>query len=344
MDTGELQERIERSTRTGTPRSDATFFKFAGALLTLLMVMSAVPAIAESSDTTGARPVSLSIADVNIPDARLPAKCKFIKEERFVSVQAHMLYEMAGAPEATRVLKPPVHKSFQTIQCGKDAGTVYYYEYDDVGDVLSARSFVDGLIWGGGAPTEMHPDLILAQDNVLVVVSSRTPETLRKLVRIEDMPRVKLTPLAGEQDVGAGVLVTFPPSLKVVSSTMPHGATNFRAYGAGLKIGITGIPTGQPRAQPDFVASTVDNAARQYAETSRVFPAAQTSNAPKYNAARSTQCSDGGKYAVFPDASFACMTILVISADQMVLVVSVGTDSLELDDYKAAMAALLAAH
>jgi hypothetical protein len=38
------------------------------------------------------------------------------------------------------------------------------------------------------------------------------------------------------------------------------------------------------------------------------------------------------------------MTILLISADQMVLMVSIGTDSLELEDYKAAMAALLAAH
>lgn len=343
MDIAELQECIHQPARTGTSKAYVTSFAFAGVLLALLMGVDG-PAIAESSDTTGAKPATLSIADVNIPAAQLPTGCKFIEEERFVSVQAHTLYEMAGAPELAKVLKPPVRKAFQTIQCGKDAGTVYYYEYGHIADVLSARSFVDGLIWGGGAPTEMHPELILAQNNMLVVVSSRAPETLRKLVRIEDMPRVKLTPLTGEQDVGAGVLVTFPASLKVVSSTMPHGATNIRAYGQGLKVGITGIPTGQPRAKPDFVVGAVDKAARQYAGASRPFPGTQTLKAPKYNAATSTQCSESGKYAVFPDASFACMTILVISADQMVLVVSVGTDSIELDDYKAAMAALLAAH
>ena len=335
MNTAELQDR----TKTG----GATGLALARALLALLIAGSA-PAIADSSDSTRAKPALLSIADVNISAPQLPAGCKFIEEERFVSIQAHTLYEMAGAPETAKVLKAPVRKAFQTVQCGKEAGTVYYYEYSDIADVLHARTFVDNLIWGGSAPTEMHPELILAQDNMLVVVSSRAPDTLRKLVRVEDMPLVQLTQLAGEQDVGVGVLVTFPASLKVVNSTMPEGATNFRVYGRGLKVGITGIPTGQPRAAPDFVAGTVDKAGRQYASASRPFPAAQTLKAPKYNAAHSTQCSDSGKYALFADASFACMTVLVISADKMVLVVSVGTDSLELDDYKAAMSALLAAH
>jgi hypothetical protein len=311
--------------------------------LAALLAAGAVPAFAGTPDAA-AKPAPLSIADVNIPAAQLPAGCAFIEEERFVSVQAHSLYEMAGLPEMAKVLKPPVRKAFQTVQCGKDAGTVYYYEYGDIADVLRVRTFVDALIWGDTAPTEEHPELILAQRNLLVVVSSRAPETLRKLVRIEDMPRVKLTELAGEQDVGAGVLVTFPASLKVVNSTMPLGATNFRVYGRGLKVGITGIPTGKPRATLEFVAGTVDKAGRQYASEARPFPAAQTVKAPKYNAAHSTQCSDGGKYALFADASFACMTILVMSADQMVLVISAGTDALELDDYKAVMAALLAAH
>ena len=158
------------------------------------------------------------------------------------------------------------------------------------------------------------------------------------------MPRIKITQLTGEQDVGGGVFVTFPESLKVVSSTMPEGATNFRVYGRGLKVGITGLPTDRPRMDADFVAGSVDNAAKHYADATHPFPAAKTMKAAKYNAAQSTQCSEGKKYAVFQDASFSCVTILIMSADKMVLIVSVGTDSLDLADYKAVMAALLNAH
>lgn len=313
-------------------------------VLLVILIARCASAIAATDNVAGSKPAQLSIEDVNISVQQLAAGCKFIKDERYVSTQAHMLYTMVNTPNIVKLLKPPVRQSLQSIQCGKIAGTIYYYEYSDLSDANTARGFIEGLVWGGAAPTSMHPELILGQNNMVVVISAREPEAFRKLVRIENMPRMQLTPLTGEQDVGAGVLINFPPSLKVVSSTMPHGATNFRIYGRGLKVGITGIPTGQPRAEPDFVAGTVDNAGRQYARPSQPFPAAKTMNALKYNAAHSTQCSDGEKYAVFPDASFSCLTILVISADQMVLVVSIGADSLELDDYKVALAALLAAH
>jgi hypothetical protein len=313
-----------------------------GVLLTV-SIAGCSSAFAGTGNEVNPKP-ALSIEDVNIAALKLPADCKLIEKESFVSNQAHMLYATTNAPTIIKVLKPPLRQSLQSIQCGKSAGTIYYYEYSGLTDANQARGFAEGLIWGGPSPTPMHPELILGQDNMLVVISAHEPETLRKLVRIENMPRMQLTPLSGEQDVGAGVLINFPKSLKVVSSTMPHGATNFRAYGSGLKVGITGIPTGKPRAEPDFVAGAVNDATRQYGHPSHPFPAAQTMKSQKVNAAYSAQCSDGEKYPIFPDASFACSTVLIISADEMVLVVSIGADSLELDDYKAIMAALLAAH
>jgi hypothetical protein len=341
----EHQNRNQRSAWTGAP-----FSAFAAALFTLVMAGSA-PAIADPGDTASDKAAVLSITDVNIQATQLPEGCKFIDEERFVSPQANSLYELAGGTMPMKALKLLVRKSFQTIQCENNAGTVYYYEYKDSNDARLSRGFVAGLIWGESAPTEKHPELILIQNNILVVISSRTPETLRKLLRIVDTPREPIKPLAGEyskplteeQDIGGGVLVSFPSSLKFVKYPMPDGATNFRVFGRGLKVAITGIPTGQPRASSFFVFNSANRGVRVYGQ-SPPFPPAQIQQTPKYNAAHTTQCSASGKYPVFPDHHFTCVTTLIISVDNMVLFISAGMDSLELDDYKAAMAALLAAH
>ena len=150
-----------------------------------------------------------------------------------------------------------------------------------------------------------------------------------------------------ERDVGGGVLMSFEHPLVVRQYPMPHGATNFRVLGNELKVGITGVPTGKPKESSDFVLKQLETAKGQYTGTGTpVVGERQAFSSTKFNAAYVPICSGNGDktFHVFADASFSCVTTAILSADNMVLLISVGSNSLESADYKVALKAIREAH
>lgn len=123
--------------------------------------------------------LGITLEDVKLDPKALAPACSPTKGEYAVSLQAALHF--ATVDQAPRVLfKPPIRKTYQSFKCGAAKSTIYYYEYASKADLEAARGFVEGSIWGGKSPSEEHPELIIARDNVLVVISSRDPGSFKK--------------------------------------------------------------------------------------------------------------------------------------------------------------------
>jgi hypothetical protein len=127
----------------------------------------------------GSLVLGLTLEDVKLDPKVLAPGCSPIKGEHPVSIQAATHY--ATVEKAPAVLfKPPRRKAYQSFKCASAKSTIYYYEYASVADLDAARGFTEGTIWGGEGPSAEHPELIIARDNVLVVISSRDPGIYKK--------------------------------------------------------------------------------------------------------------------------------------------------------------------
>jgi hypothetical protein len=120
-----------------------------------------------------------TIDDVKLDPQVVASRCTRIRGEFGISMQARIFY--ANVEKSPPVLsKPPTRKTFESFTCGGSKSTLYYYEYANATELGRAKSFAEGQIWGAGGPTKEHPELIIAIDNVLVVISSRQPEFFKK--------------------------------------------------------------------------------------------------------------------------------------------------------------------
>lgn len=113
-----------------------------------------------------------TIDEVKISASALGPNCRFIDGDYAVSMGARTLYEMINNSQLTALMSPPAKKLHQSVACGNDKGTVYYYEYSSTTDLDLARGFVEGLVWGKGGRSSLHPERILSKENVLLVISS----------------------------------------------------------------------------------------------------------------------------------------------------------------------------
>ncbi|HUR41960.1 MAG TPA: hypothetical protein VM240_12425 [Verrucomicrobiae bacterium] len=82
-----------------------------------------------------------------------------------------------------KVKEPLSRKSLESMQCGDDKGTIYYYEYPSEDGAMAAESFIKGMLWGAEERSPMHPDIVERQGKVMVVVSARNPEVFQDHVR-----------------------------------------------------------------------------------------------------------------------------------------------------------------
>lgn len=106
---------------------------------------------------------SLMLRDADLPEGRHFAKMSHIK-----SIQAATLYK--DPTMYSFIIGDVEQKAAQSID-GSDAenGSVLYFRFSKP---LGDHGFIDGLIWGEDmAPTEEHPEEILAKDNVMVILS-----------------------------------------------------------------------------------------------------------------------------------------------------------------------------
>lgn len=135
----------------------------------ILALAGAVPAGADGA-------AAKTLEQVMLQPAMLAPRCKPIEGEFAISMQARAFYAMAEKGEMTDLVPPPAHKAWQSFDCGGERSTIYYYEYRDEAEFQRAFAFAKGFIWGEGGRSAMHPEYLIPESNMLVVISSRDAE------------------------------------------------------------------------------------------------------------------------------------------------------------------------
>ena len=143
-------------------------------IFTICAAILLVPLAPLWATEAAAEPLKLS--NVVLPPEALPEGCALIEGIHAVSGQAHAQYTDDFAGQITGA--KPVAKQFQSMQCDKVAGTVFYYQYATEGDAVEALSFIQTLVWGEKKPSSMHPELIDRWKNIVVVVSFKHPRPI----------------------------------------------------------------------------------------------------------------------------------------------------------------------
>jgi hypothetical protein len=92
------------------------------------------------------------------------------------SIQATLLYKN---PEIhSYILGETIHKEFQTFKYKGDKGSILYFEFDE--NAEKAKGFLEGLLWGGDEPTKSHPEKIIIDDKLMIIVSFPLKSKIRK--------------------------------------------------------------------------------------------------------------------------------------------------------------------
>lgn len=82
------------------------------------------------------------------------------------------------------MLPPLEGKQAQSLRCGKEKGTIYYFAFADADSRERAEKFIRPLLWGSDHPTSEHPEQIEKGRNLLVVISfKKTPPKVLEAIR-----------------------------------------------------------------------------------------------------------------------------------------------------------------
>jgi len=102
------------------------------------------------------------------PDEVKPS-CEMITGEHPVRKETQTFYEQGINSE---LLPLVLNKRLQSFRCGKQKGTLYYFEYTDIPEREKAEVYARTTLWGGGkAPTPKYPDQIFHSDRFLMILS-----------------------------------------------------------------------------------------------------------------------------------------------------------------------------
>ena len=112
----------------------------------------------------------------------IPAECSLIEGAFPVDMQTAILYERYDIYK--NMLPPLEDKQAQSLQCGKEKGTIYYFAFVDADKRERAEKFIRPLLWGSDHPTSEHPEQIEKGRSLLVVISfKKTPPKLLEAIR-----------------------------------------------------------------------------------------------------------------------------------------------------------------
>jgi hypothetical protein len=117
-----------------------------------------------------------------LKESESPKDCKVIDGKYAVDLQTQTLDERY---ELYKSLLPPLSgKQAQSFKCGKQRGTIFYYEYSSQADRVEAEKGIRRLLWGEDHSTPEHPEQIAHVENVLIVVSfEKVPDVLLTAIR-----------------------------------------------------------------------------------------------------------------------------------------------------------------
>lgn len=130
---------------------------------------------------------ALVLSEFMLPAGGLPAGCVAIEGEHAISMQAAVLHggavfgdPTAGGPHGAGFVGKPVARQAQSLRCGKDEGTIYYYQFATEAEAAHTLGFITKDVWGEDHPTAMHPELIDRWGDIIVVISFPHPEPIEK--------------------------------------------------------------------------------------------------------------------------------------------------------------------
>lgn len=173
------------------------------------------------------------VAGILVKREELPVNIKFVKGMPCASRQPRAYFEtpdpeklLGGrpVPKALKALFPkPTRKECQSFAAeGGTPGSVFLFEYSDK-DVISARRYFPGYLWGDRGRTPQHPEELLHHGNLVWVLSFPRgdpaaewyKERLRKKFRVPAVRwRPELLPLGKQiakaytaEDADAGIRI-----------------------------------------------------------------------------------------------------------------------------------------
>ncbi|MBZ5530165.1 MAG: hypothetical protein LAO20_01920 [Acidobacteriia bacterium] len=148
--------------------------------------MSVIAAVAISLLVAMLLPRSAAATDkldaAILSDAEIPAECRAIEGRYPMDIQTQILFERYEAYRQT--LPPLAGKQAQSLRCGRQEGTIYYFEFADAASRQRAEVYIRGLLWGADRPSPGHPEEIEHGDSLLAVVSfEKAPASLLEAIR-----------------------------------------------------------------------------------------------------------------------------------------------------------------
>lgn len=137
--------------------------------------------------------------------SEIPKNCKIIDGKYATDLQTQILFERY---DLYKSLLPPLSgRQAQSFKCGKQQGTIYYFEYSSQADRMEAETGIRPLLWGEDHPTPEHPEKIEHVENVLIVVSfEKVPDLLLAAIRAK-LQKV-MNPTSSEKFRGDALLRT----------------------------------------------------------------------------------------------------------------------------------------
>ena len=138
-----------------------------------LLIAMLLPSAAAATD-------KLDAAILKGPE--IPPECSAIDGSYPMDIQTQILYERVEIYK--QILPPLAGKQAQSLRCGQQDGTIYYFEFADAASRERAEAFIRGLLWGTDHPTPDHPEQIEHGDSLLLVVSfEKAPASLLGAIR-----------------------------------------------------------------------------------------------------------------------------------------------------------------
>jgi len=119
---------------------------------------------------------------VMLKDSEIPKECKAIDGKYPTDFQTGILYERYDMyKQIVPLLSGKQAKSFK---CGRQKGTIFYFEYSSATDRQKAENFVRRLLWGEDHSNADHPEQIEHAENLLLVISfEKVPDALLAAIR-----------------------------------------------------------------------------------------------------------------------------------------------------------------
>ena len=105
------------------------------------------------------------------------ATCMVVEDE-VASIHARLLYEIGYQVAEDRAKSPLKGKRRESMQCGGEKGTIYYYEFPNEESAMRAEQSMKTYLWGSNSRSRMHPDIVERTGSVVIVISGTNADLI----------------------------------------------------------------------------------------------------------------------------------------------------------------------